>query len=164
MNTYKATRGNRIGKKMMGSIYIHKSALNTLTSDELNLYLNKLKFIKDFEFDIVKINLKKQEVSFIASYDWNENPEPSVGDSILVKGDNGIKYTKGSNLIYHHKWMFVSDDYEGFDVEISKKRSELWMNHPCVIKLKNDVDEKFNSKIGRRPYWNKNVCSIIDTV
>lgn len=162
MSNYKAIRGNKIGKKMMGCLYIHKSAIDTLSLDEKSLYLNKIKFIKDFEFDVIKINLKKQEVSFIKSDDWDDNPEPSVGDSIIVKEDNTIKYTKGNNLIYHHKWMFVCDDYEGFDVEASKRRSELWMNHPSILLLKNKKDEKFNSKIGRRPYWSNKVCSIID--
>ena len=160
MCLYKATRGKRVGKSMMGSIYIHKSAINTLNKDELSLFNEKVFFIDDFEYDIVKISLKTNEVSFIRSTDWDTNDEPSVGDSICVKSDNTIKKTKGSNLIYHHKWMFVEDSYNGFDVEASKKRSEVWMNHPIVLKLKADKDEKFNSKIGRREYWNEKVCSI----
>ena len=29
--------------------------------------------------------------------------------------------------IYHHKWLFVADDYDGFDVEESKARSGAWL-------------------------------------
>lgn len=162
MSTYIAKRGKRVGKLMMGAIYIHKSAISTLSIDEKTLYNNKLQYIGDFSFDIVKINLKESSVSFIQSPDWDVNPEPSVGDSIIVKSNNSIKITKGSNLIYHHKWMFVSDNYTGFDVAESKQRSELWMNHPKILTLKSDKYEKFNSKIGRREYWNNMVCSVID--
>lgn len=162
MSNYIAKRGKRIGKPMMGAIYIHKSAINTLSLEEEKLYLEKLPYISDFEFDIIKINLKESTVSFIQSPDWDTNPEPSVGDSIAVKADNSTKTTKGSNLIYHHKWMFVSDEYTGFNVAESKKRSELWMNHSKILELKADKNEKFNSKIGRREYWNNTVCSIID--
>ena len=58
--------------------------------------------------------------------------------------------------------MFVKDDYKGFDVEESKKRSEYWMNHPYVLNLKADKAEKFNFKIGRINYWKEKVCNIID--
>ena len=161
MLKYAAKRGERIGKIIVNSLYIHKSALDTLTEKELKLYTSKLKYIGDFNFDIVKISLKKDEVSFIQSLDWDTENEPSVGDSICVKSDNRIRKTKGSNLIYHHKWMFVKDSYEGFDVQKSKNRSELWMNNSTVLALKSDKNEKFNSKIGRRDYWNEKVCSII---
>jgi hypothetical protein len=49
--------------------------------------------------------------------------------------------------IYHHKWLFVSDDYEEFDVEASKSRSERWM-------ALTDVDR---SRIGRKSYWDEQV-------
>lgn len=161
MDKYVAKRGNTIGKKMLDCLYIHKSAIDTLKEEEFNLYLQKLQYIDDFDFEIVKISLKKEEVSFIKSDDWDTQNEPSVGDSICVKKDNSIRKTKGSNLIYHHKWMFVKDSYTGFSVEESKKRSESWMNNETILKLKLDSNEKFNSKIGRRNYWNEKVCSIV---
>lgn len=161
MKKYVSKRGKRIGKTMMGALYIHKSALFSLTEEELCLYESKLKYIGSFDFTIIKISLKENEVSFIYSPDWDIENEPSVGDSICVKKDNSIKKIKGSNLIYHHKWLFVADDYNGFDVEKSKERSELWMNNEKILAFKADKDEKFNSKIGRRNYWDSKVCSII---
>lgn len=161
MNFYKAKRGKRIGKPMIGTIYVHSSAVDTLTEVEYKLYENALSYIGDFTFDIVRVSVKTGDVSFTQSHDWDTASEPSVGDSILVKSDGSIKHTQGNNLIYHHKWMFVKDDYTGFDVEASKKRSEYWMNSEIVIRLKLDPNEKFNSKIGRRPYWDGKVCSVI---
>lgn len=156
---YIAQRGNRIGKKMRDALHIHKSAIDTLTDEEKKLIEEKIKYIGDFNFEVVKITLSKEEVAFVQSPDWNEADEPLVGDRITVTKDNEIKKSKGRNLIYHHKWMMVKDDYEGFNVEQSKERSEYWMNHPIVLELKNNPNEKFNSKIGRRIYWENNVCN-----
>jgi len=49
--------------------------------------------------------------------------------------------------IYHHKWLFVADDYGGFDVDESKRRSLAWMSLP-------DIDK---SRIGRKSYWEDHV-------
>ena len=49
--------------------------------------------------------------------------------------------------IYHHKWLFVTDDYSGFNVEASKERSRLWLGL-------DGVDKK---RSGRKSYWVNNV-------
>ena len=46
-------------------------------------------------------------------------------------------------FIYHHKWLFVKDDYDGFDVEESKTRSRAWM-------ALTDIDR---TRIGKKSYW-----------
>ncbi|XZH78725.1 hypothetical protein ACSW8S_17820 (plasmid) [Clostridium perfringens] len=159
---YIAKRGKMIGKPMMGALHIHKSAIDTLSDEYLKLYNDKVKFVDEFDYDIIKLDLNKNEVSFTKSRDWDVSTEPEVGDRITIKSDNSVKKIKASSLIYHHKWMFVKDDYKGFDVEESKKRSEYWMNHPHVLNLKADKAEKFNFKIGRINYWKEKVCNIID--
>ncbi len=38
------------------------------------------------------------------------------------------KVKKGhSNYIWHHKWLWVKDDYTGFDIEESYRWSEKWL-------------------------------------
>jgi hypothetical protein len=54
--------------------------------------------------------------------------------------------------IYHHKWLFVADDYDGFDVEESKARSDAWLALPEVDK----------SRIGRACYWHTHVVPRLD--
>ncbi len=51
--------------------------------------------------------------------------------------------TPADPYIYHHKWLFVDDDYRGFDVAESKARSVQWIGL-------GDVDR---SRIGRKSYW-----------
>ena len=55
--------------------------------------------------------------------------------------------TPSDSYIYHHNWLFVADDYQGFDVELSKARSQQW------IALGN-VDR---SRIGRKSYWEEHI-------
>ena len=54
--------------------------------------------------------------------------------------------------IYHHKWLFVDDDYKGFNVEESKRRLAAWLVLPDVNK----------SRIGRRNSWQTHVVSRLD--
>lgn len=159
---YKAIRKLKAGKIMMNCLYIHKSAIHTLNGQDMKLYLNKLKYVTDFEYDIIKINYKTSVVSFVQSSDWDSSDEPTVGDMITVQADNTIRYNKSRNLIYHHKWMFVEDNYTGFDVEASKRRSEYWMNHPFILILKSNPKEYFNSKIGHKKYWETIICPILE--
>lgn len=163
MKKFIAKRGKRIGKLVMNCLYIHKSALDTLLDDEKELVYEKIKYLsEDFVFDIIKIDMKNNTVSFTQSLDWDTSDEPEVGARITVKSDNSIIKRKKSTLIYHHKWAFVKDSYTGFDVEQSKKRSEYWENHPSIIALKEDKDEKFFFKIGQKKYWEEKVRSVID--
>ena len=46
-------------------------------------------------------------------------------------------YRYKNNLkIYHHRWVFVQDDYEGFDVKKDKQWSALWSKVPRLNHLK----------------------------
>lgn len=140
----------KVGKRIGGTLYIHRSAIanNKLVDEAIQ------RIPTTFDFAIVKINEKKREVSFIASHDWDSAHEPIVGDSYKVDMNTGKvtfrKRRKTSPQIYHHKWMFVDDSYDGFNVEESKQRSRLWQNSNI------DYDSK---KIGNLDYWNEVVVS-----
>ena len=76
-----------------------------------------------------------------------------VGNSLRVKKEDEefviskIQESPKNPLIYHHKWLFVKDDYKGFNVDESKQRSIDW-------KTKLGVDRVLTSKIGRLSFWN----------
>jgi hypothetical protein len=55
--------------------------------------------------------------------------------------------------IYHHKWLFVKDDYSEFDVEESKRRSLAWL-------VLDGIDKK---RIGRLSYWTAHVVPRIES-
>ena len=51
--------------------------------------------------------------------------------------------------IYHHKWLFVAEDYSGFDVSASRVRSQCWVALTGIDR----------SKIGRKSYWEQYVVA-----
>ncbi|WP_146147071.1 hypothetical protein [Photobacterium kishitanii] len=105
-----------------------------------------------FKYEVIRIDIKTlTEVAFINSPDWATSNEPIVGDSAVVSIKNGTHHVKLNNMrktnaqIYHHKWLFVGDSNEGFNVADSKKRSLTW--------LKAKGTEKNSSLIGNSNYW-----------
>lgn len=150
-----------VGKVICGTKYIHKSAFTSLDDNEKQFINSKIDSVEDFcalgtfLYDIIKFNIKENKLSLIQSPDWDSATEPTVGDSVSIK-NNGTLYFKKSNnkQIYHHKWLFVCDDYAGFDVKKSKWWSNYWEYHPYILKLKNE-DKYFKSKIGNKSYFEK---------
>ena len=113
------------------------------------------KIPSDFEYTVIKHNEMNGNVSFIHCPDFDEAEEPSTGDYAVVKADGTVSLHKSLEdpYIYHHKWLFVADDYEGFDVAASQARSLAWL-------ALDDVDK---SRIGRASYWHQNVVPRLET-
>ena len=97
-------------------------------------------------YEVLKV--ENDSVSFIESEDWNTSREPVVGDSYKVSLDGSIKITNKKNnpQIYHHKWMFVEDNYSGFNVQESKAWSDRWT---AVLPSTREI----KSRIGYKNYW-----------
>jgi len=131
------------GKKMGNDVYIHKDYSSYIPQD---IYLPALNRIpKEFDFTVLKYNRKTNSISFIKSDDFDTASEPTVGDSIKVDGDEvKLRNAPSRDQIYHHKWMFVKPDYDGFDYIKSKLHSLMWYK-------KYDYDYRL---IGYKDYWN----------
>ena len=136
-----------VGKQVGSTIYLHKSVEDRLPKELLEKV--KFKLPATFQYDIVKYDEKNDNVTFISSPDWDSADEPIVGDAFLIRRDGSTRYMKQkeSPQIYHHKWLFVNDDYSGFNTEDSKERSSNWLKLP---------DIEFN-KIGYKNYWDSNI-------
>lgn len=149
-------------KKIGGCIYMHISMRTNVEEkiksmiEDAEKVFRKVIGIKDFmEVEIVKIDVKNNKVSFIKSPDWDTAREPLVGDAYMIDLNEDaplrkrtVKITKSKGQIYHHKWMFVADDYQGFDIEESKKWSEKWQS---VI----PAEKGIKSRIGYKKYWDE---------
>lgn len=139
-------------KKIGGAIYIHRSNVDELTLEQLDLVWDRWKKLADTDypcnsFEVIKI--KNDTVSFIVCEGWDSLREPIVGNAYNVKADGSVKLTKKREKnpqIYHHKWMFVSEDYEGFDVEESKEWSKKWLSV---------VPKGLSSSLGSINNWKK---------
>ena len=88
-------------------------------------------------------------MSFIYCPNFDIEHEPAIAAIVVVSADGATqrRTTPADPYIYHHKWLFVDDDYRGFNVEESKVRSQHWIGL-------GDVDR---SRIGRESYWNEQV-------
>ena len=141
-----------VGKQVGSAIYLHKSVEDRLPQDILEKV--KFKLPPKFQYDIIKYDEKNDNITFISSPDWDSAHEPLVGDAFLIRRDGSTRYMKQktSPQIYHHKWLFVGDDYSGFNTEDSKQRSIDWLKIPNI---------EFN-KIGYQNYWNANVAPHIN--
>ena len=87
--------------------------------------------------------------SFIHCPDFDTAEEPSTGNYAVVNTDGSIKSHDAlvDPYIDHHKWLFVAEDYQGFDVTKSQERSVAWMSLDGIDK----------SLIGKASYWNREV-------
>lgn len=135
-------------KKVGTAMYVHKSNLNELLeklSETERIRVKSIfnKFKKPFE--IVKYD--KGKLSLIESDNWNTANEPNVGNSYCFSEASEAEYKtiKSSGKIYHNKWMFVANDYKGFDIEKAKERTILWNSIPDI--------KEHKSRIGNKSYW-----------
>jgi len=143
------TMKRKPGKKVAFCHYVHKSALKQSDIPNDVIAAAKIFIPKSFKYDVIKWDSRTDRVTFTQSPDWDTADEPVVGDRWTVEPEKETKFRRmnpNNPQIYHHKWMFVKDNYKGFDVEESKKRSEAWE------KLKPN-----KSKIGYKKYWEKEV-------
>lgn len=151
-------------KSVFSAIYAHKSNINELLQKinpsqrkiiELFLSQNQDKY----DFDVIKVDTYKKIISLISCEDFNSVPEPVIrnvktwnykyrydNESSVVIFPMKEKIYKNNPFIYHNKWMFVSDDYNGFDVNLSKQRTKM-----LRISIPNYWE--ISNKIGRIDFW-----------
>lgn len=139
-----------VGKYIGGAVYVHRDYADSLPNDVLQL---ASLLPVGLRFVVIKYNEINGNVSFIESADFDTADEPEVGDVATVSPEGSVRLRKrlSDPYIYHHKWLFVSDDYVGFDVERSKLRSILWTAFPAIDRR----------RIGRKSYWEKEVVPLI---
>jgi hypothetical protein len=140
-----------VGKEIGGAVYVHRRYESVFEP----LISAAKQYVPDgFDYDVVKFRRANGVFTFIQSGDFDSASEPTVGDTLTVDTDGNTRLRKrlADPFIYHHKWLFVDDDYDGFDVEQSKRWSIAWMSLPEVDK----------SRIGRKSYWISHVLPRLD--
>ena len=142
------TRSHRygVGKEIGYAVYVHRDYEERLGP---TVQWAKRHLPEQYEYSVVKLNQRNDSVSFIQCPGFDTEHEPAI-TAIIVVNANGQMQRRtipADPYIYHHKWLFVADDYRGFDVAKSKARSEQW------ISLGN-VDR---SRIGHKQFWEQHV-------
>lgn len=139
-------------KKIGNALYAHCSTDFRESHEEMIQQAKRIMIGADMYNELLgsviyKMNFRDNVVTFIESEDFDSAREPQVGKAYVVNLNTGkIKTIEPKGQIYHHKWMFVPEDYAGFDIEESKSWSEKWRS---VF----PVDRKISSRIGYKKYW-----------
>ena len=134
-----------VGKDMYKFVYIHRDYIN-LAFPELTEFLAHFNHIK---YNIVKLRKNRSEIFLVDCVDFDYADEPTVGTVTRINMKTGeiISTQKIDYLVYHHKWLWVADDYEGFDVQEAKERSER------ILKARLD-----SHPIGHIKYWQQMIA------
>jgi len=137
---------NNVGKQVGPQLYVHrKYAAEIIPYDKLKFAADVLKSVKPtFKFNSVMWNRETGEIRFDEAPDFDTASEPHVGKYITI-APNGTTREGQSNSIWHHKWLWVKDDYKGFDVDKSKQWSTMWLSKlPQVAK---GTDKAFDAQL-----------------
>lgn len=137
---------HKIGKEIGGCLYMEESYLYEMPAQIIDLVLNFDDDFPDYEYKVIKWNKKDGSVSLLQSPDFDTADEPSVLGSVKVYADGSVSPERKHSHVYHHKWMFVGSDYEGFDLEESKQRSKE------IERLVEKSDKKM-SQLGTKKAW-----------
>jgi hypothetical protein len=145
---------NNVGKYIGGALYFHKQYLDEMVPTVPQPFRKLLVTLAKDGFNIIKY-VPNKTISLISSPDFDTAQEPRIRDyyTYNIEHDKwtyrtytGISAVTGSVPIYHHKWLFVKDNYKGFNVEEAKRRSEY-------INREMDRRNINRRRIGYLKYW-----------
>lgn len=112
-----------IGKKQGNNVSIHKSYEDSVTRSDITQAKEKA---GNPDFDIIRVNQKNGDVSFIKTDDFDGNTEPLITSITTVSKDGNVKTEAPKGKIIVDKGRYVPDDYTGFDVKAARDREEAW--------------------------------------
>lgn len=121
-----------VGKEIGGQLYLHKDYVDKIlpygdiTYDD---YKNAVESLPDGTyFECVMFDKKKRTIRFDEAPDFDTAREPIPGNYISLDL-NSMTYKNGfSDYIWHHKWLWVMNDYTGFNVAESWEWSKRYLS------------------------------------
>ena len=122
---------DNVGKQVGNSVYVHKLYVDEVIPKAI---LNKAESIltrafPEFAYNTIMFDGSRKAIRFDEAPDFDTASEPHVGDYVVVSLDAAFSPRQGhSDSIWHHKWLWVKDDYTGFDVDKSKEWSRIWLS------------------------------------
>lgn len=136
----------KVGKKVGTCLYAHRQYRKEVIPPDVWAHALEVLGGEPDGYTCLKYDKKKQNLTFQWSPDFDTAPEPTVGHCIMAQWDGTMRVISQPKdpMIWHHKWLWVKDDYSGFDVEKSKQRSKQWEPH---------VTSEEKRKIGRKSFW-----------
>jgi len=143
-----------VGKDIGGLIYLHRRYARSLPDQDLlaRARARLAEVAPFFDYNVIKLAAREGNVTFFHSPDFDVADEPTAGDYVVIRGDGTFKIGH-TNAIWHHRWLWVQDDYPGFDVGQSFERSRRWL-------ALSGIDF---ARIGQRQFWERTVLSRLKT-
>ena len=120
-----------VGKEIGGQVYFHLQYISDIVPQtEIDL---ATVILQEYGHDISDYNVgvydpKTKVLRFVECPEFDDCSEPTVGAYISINLNSKEVKEGYSNTIYHHKWLFVRDDYTGFDVDGSYEWSKYWLS------------------------------------
>lgn len=136
---------------------IYDSAVTMLKDKYPDFEWNTIMYLHTNERDVVR---------FDEAPDFDTAREPIPGDQISVNvTDGSVSDIVNSQQIWHHKWLWVKNDYDGFDVSESWNWSKLWLSVIRDTKNTNELIDGTAVRVDNRgiangmgkgvDWWNK---------
>lgn len=117
---------NNVGKIVGHDVYFHKNyAKEIIPAQLLNNAIKSL--VSSFTYNTMVFNKKTNSIRFDTALNFDTAREPWAGDYISITSEGKLRYGK-TDYIWHHKWLWVKDDYSGFDIQESYNWSKLWLS------------------------------------
>jgi hypothetical protein len=127
------------GKYIGQQYYIHKNYINRILPQEI---IDKaIAVIGSFDYNCNMYDTKKNILRFDSAPDFDTYREPAPLTFIAVNLQDWSIREGFTDSIWHHKWLWVDEDYKGFDINESYNWSKLWLSH------------MEGTASGRRPLW-----------
>ena len=117
-----------VGKQMGSNLYAHINYLDSAIRNQDLIFLCSLLLPEDFNPNCFCINYKEGWIRFDEAPDFDTAREPTVGLTYKIYYNESRIVKRQVNQIWHHKWMWVKDDYKGFDVKESFEWSRKWLS------------------------------------
>ncbi|AGN30040.1 hypothetical protein VPFG_00035 [Vibrio phage nt-1] len=139
-----------VGKDIGGSLYVHIDYVPDEFKQMVADARTQVSIANpQFTPNIVRIDYKKGGIAFYDSVEFDTVQEPAAGLMITYK-DGVVSKPRQVNQIWHHKWLWVGDDYRGFNTTQSYDRSATWL----------DNDDIPFAKIGNKKTWKEWLSSV----
>ena len=143
-----------VGKKIGNKVWFHSLYKEYCKVENINMPTDIFDIDK---YDVIRFDLKTFEIVLIKCDDFFGKKEPCIlntrtytlnkNNEYFISAERNYENNK-NKLIYHHKWLFVKDDFPFFNVSESIERSITW-------KTILGTNKSISSKIGYSNFWDK---------
>ena len=124
-----------VGKQVGNSLYFHRAYWSGFLGTATWSRVLQIASQNDFEFSCVMTSPGRIRLDEAPGFDAERDPGPVAWKAIVSASGDPYDATTGTprieagatGAVFHHKWLWVRDDYPGFDVEESFAWSRTWL-------------------------------------